>query len=104
MKKLVTHHGKFNADDVFASIGMETVKKFTKQEIADFLKALDDTDRFGMVLRAKGMVASAEGDSWIHFDYVPEEAEIRDGGADITGKIVVIGHEVKEDEIRKILQ
>ena len=96
------HHHHHHADEVFQSIGMETIRKFTKEEIASKLAALEDEDTYGLILRAKGMVANAEADTWIHFDYVPEETEIRDGHADVTGKIVVIGANVKEDAVRAL--
>ena len=76
---------------------METSKKFTKEGIQAALKALD-TEQYGMILRAKGIL-SAEDGSWIHFDYVPEEADIRTGGADITGKLCVIGSKLDEAAI-----
>ena len=76
---------------------METSKKFTKEGIQAALKALD-TEQYGMILRAKGIL-SAEDGSWIHFDYVPEEADIRTGGADITGKLCVIGSKLDEKAI-----
>ena len=81
---------------------METIRKFTKDEIHEKLNALADENRFGMVLRAKGMVASSEGGDWIHFDYVPEEMDVRTGCADVTGKIVVIGAGVKEDAVKEL--
>ncbi|MCI6731100.1 MAG: GTP-binding protein [Lachnospiraceae bacterium] len=96
------HHHHHHADEVFASIGMETIRKFTKDEIHEKLNALADENRFGMVLRAKGMVASSEGGDWIHFDYVPEEMDVRTGCADVTGKIVVIGAGVKEDAVKEL--
>ena len=95
-------HHHHHADEVFSSIGMETVRKYTKADVERMLQELSDTDRYGMILRAKGMVASSEGEAWIHFDYVPEEMEIRTGSADITGKIVVIGSGVKEEAIRAL--
>ena len=76
---------------------METSKKFTKEAVQAALKALD-TEQYGMILRAKGIL-SAEDGSWIHFDYVPEEADIRTGGADITGKLCVIGSKLDEAAI-----
>ena len=79
---------------------METSKKFTKEGIQAALKALD-TEQYGMILRAKGIL-SAEDGSWIHFDYVPEEADIRTGGADITGKLCVIGSKLDEAAIAKL--
>ncbi|MDY2628603.1 MAG: CobW family GTP-binding protein [Lachnospiraceae bacterium] len=96
------HHHHHHADEVFASIGMETIKKYTQADIAMKLNELADEEKYGMILRAKGMVASSEGEEWIHFDYVPEEMEVRAGAADITGKIVVIGSGVKEDAVKKL--
>ena len=79
---------------------METSKKFTKEAVQAALKALD-TEQYGMILRAKGIL-SAEDGSWIHFDYIPEEADIRTGGADITGKLCVIGSKLDEAAIAKL--
>ncbi|MBR4914480.1 MAG: GTP-binding protein [Clostridiales bacterium] len=95
------HHHHHHADEVFDSIGFETSKKFTKAQIEDALKALDDTEKYGMILRSKGIVAGEDG-SWIHFDFVPEEAEVRTGASDVTGKIVVIGSEVKKDAVKEL--
>ena len=83
------HHHGHDADEVFTSWGMETAEKFTETDVEDCLDELQ-TGRFGMVLRAKGMLPAAEG-AWIHFDYVPGEKEIRRGAADVTGKLCVIG-------------
>ena len=85
---------------MFTSWGVETSKKFTKEGIQAALKALD-TEQYGMILRAKGIL-SAEDGSWIHFDYVPEEADIRTGGADITGKLCVIGSKLDEAAIAQL--
>ena len=93
------HEGHHHADEVFTSVGIETTKKFTEQEIADILKRLDNSEEFGTILRAKGIVAATEGD-WIHFDHVPEEYEVRRGSADVIGKICVIGSKINEDQIR----
>ena len=95
------HHHDHHADEVFDSIGFETSKKFTKAQIEDALKALDDTEKYGMILRSKGIVAAEDG-SWIHFDFVPEEVEVRTGASDVTGKIVVIGAEVKKDAVKEL--
>ena len=94
------HHHHHHADEVFTSWGVETSKKFTKEAVQAALKALD-TEQYGMILRAKGIL-SAEDGSWIHFDYVPEEADIRTGGADITGKLCVIGSKLDEAAIAKL--
>ena len=95
------HHHDHHADEVFDSIGFETSKKFTKAQIEDALKALDDTEKYGMILRSKGIVAGEDG-SWIHFDFVPEEVEVRTGTSDVTGKIVVIGSGVKKDAVKEL--
>ena len=94
------HHHHHHADEVFTSWGVETSKKFTKEAVQAALKALD-TEQYGMILRAKGIL-SAEDGSWIHFDYVPEEADIRTGGADITGKLCVIGSKLDEAAIAQL--
>ena len=91
------HHHHHHADEVFTSWGVETSKKFEKNAIEAALKALD-TEKYGMILRAKGILPAADG-SWIHFDYVPEEASIRTGSADITGKLCVIGSKLDEKAI-----
>ena len=88
------HHHDHHADEVFTSWGVETVKKFEKSAVEAALKELD-TGKYGMVLRAKGILPAADG-SWIHFDYVPEEYDVRTGSADITGKLCVIGSKLDE--------
>ncbi len=92
------HHHGHDADEVFVSWGEETPKKYTKAQIEEILEELD-TGIHGAVLRAKGYVPNAEGESWIHFDMVPGEIEIRDGAADYTGRICVIGSGLKENEL-----
>ena len=77
------------------------MKKFTKEKIEAILEAFDEGDDYGMVLRAKGIVAG-EGDSWIHFDYVPGEADVRDGSAGIIGRLCVIGAGIKEEKIKEL--
>ena len=89
------HHHGHDADEIFQSWGMETPGKYTKEEIEAILAKLEDSDAYGIVLRSKGMVPTAEG-TWIHFDYVPEETEVRTGAAEVTGKICVIGSGLKE--------
>ena len=88
------HHHHHHADEVFTAWGVETAKKFTKGTIEAALASLD-SGRYGFVLRAKGIVPAEDG-TWIHFDYVPEEQDIRTGGAAITGKLCVIGSELDE--------
>ena len=95
------HHGHHHADDVFASVGIETSSKFTKDQIKACLDALEDEDKYGMILRAKGMVPT-DGEGFIHFDHVPGESDIRDGSAETTGKICVIGSKINEDAIRAL--
>ena len=95
------HHGHHHADDVFTSWGMETAAVYEKSQIEDILEELDREKEYGIVLRAKGMVPAADG-SWIHFDYVPGEAEVRTGAPDVTGKFCVIGSELKEDALKKL--
>ena len=96
------HHHGHDADEVFISWGEETHKKYTKAEIERCLKALEDTEKYGIVLRAKGYVASAEGERWIHFDYVPGEPDIRDGCAMVTGRICVIGSRLNEMAVAEL--
>ena len=91
------HHHHHHADEVFTSWGVETTKKFDKATVEAALKALD-TEKYGMILRAKGILPAQDG-TWIHFDYVPEEANIRTGSADITGKLCVIGSKLDEAAI-----
>ena len=93
-------HGHHHADEVFTSWGMETPDKYTKEELQNMLDALEDKEKYGFILRAKGMLPSENG--FIHFDYVPCESEIRDGSAEYTGKICVIGSELKEDALKEL--
>ena len=94
------HHHHHHADEVFTSWGVETSKKFDKATVEAALKALD-TEKYGMILRAKGILPAVDG-TWIHFDYVPEEANIRTGSADITGKLCVIGSKLDETGIQQL--
>ena len=95
------HHHHHHADEVFTSWGQETVKTFTKEQIEDILKKLSEDTAYGMVLRAKGMVAGADG-QWIYFDMVPEEYEVRDGAPEFTGRICVIGSKLAEDKLAEL--
>ncbi len=97
------HHHDHAAHDVFVSWGMETPLKYTKEEIEKMLGELEDEERFGIVLRTKGVVPSADG-SWIEFDYVPGEADVRTGSADVTGKFCVIGSKLKEENLEKLFR
>jgi len=94
------HHGHHHADEVFTSWGKETPSSYTREQIENILTALDSGE-YGMILRAKGMVPSADG-TWIYFDYVPEERDVREGKADVTGKLCVIGANIKEDKLEEL--
>ena len=94
------HHHHHHADEVFTSWGRETIKSYTRDEITNILETLSKDDSYGVVLRAKGMV---QGDNeWIYFDMVPEECEIRDGAADYTGRLCVIGSKLNEEKIAEL--
>ena len=97
------HHHGHDADEIFQSWGMETPAKYSEEEIKQILAKLDDSDTYGIVLRSKGMVPDGQG-HWIHFDYVPEETEVRFGAADVTGKICVIGSGLKEDALADLFR
>ncbi|MDD6022807.1 MAG: GTP-binding protein [Oscillospiraceae bacterium] len=92
------HHHHHHADEVFTSWGMETPKKFTAEKIAQCLAALEDQETYGMILRAKGIVAGEDG-QWVHFDYVPGEPDIRTGSAGVIGRLCVIGSKINEAAI-----
>lgn len=95
------HHGHHHADEVFTSWGMETAAVYERSQIEEIMEELDREKEYGIVLRAKGMVPTADG-SFIHFDYVPGEVEVRTGAADVTGKFCVIGSELKEDALEAL--
>ena len=95
------HHHHHHADDVFESFGKETPKTFERSTIEEALKKLDETDDYGIILRSKGMLPSTDG-TWIYFDFVDGDYEIRSGQPDVTGRIVVIGSELKEDKIEEL--
>ena len=95
------HDGDHDADEVFTSWGRETARKFSQSELESILTALEDEEKFGAVLRCKGIVPASDGD-WLHFDYVPGEKSIRRGSPDITGRLVVIGAELKEDALSSL--
>ncbi|MBE5826024.1 MAG: cobalamin biosynthesis protein CobW [Butyrivibrio sp.] len=97
------HDHHHDADDIFMSWGMETPLKYTKDEIEGMLGKLEDEETYGIVLRTKGVVPSTDG-GWIEFDYVPGEAEVRDGAADVTGKFCVIGSELNEANLQKLFR
>ena len=95
------HDHDHHADEVFTSWGVETPKKFTEAELRDILAELEDANRFGTILRAKGFLDTADGE-WIYFDYVPGEVDIRRGGAAVTGRLCVIGSKINEQAIKEL--
>lgn len=95
------HHHHHHADEVFTSWGKETAHKYTEEELDFLVKALSETDSYGTILRSKGIVPMTDG-TWKQFDLVPEEYEVRDGQADYTGRVCVIGTDLKEDELLKL--
>ena len=95
------HHHHHHADDVFTSWGKETAHKYTEEELDLILKALSETDGYGTILRSKGIIAMEDG-TWRQFDLVPEEYETRECQADYTGRICVIGTDLKEEDLMKL--
>ena len=95
------HHHHHHADEVFASWGSETPKKFSQEELKKILAALDDGEKYGMILRAKGMVDASDG-QWLYFDYVPGEADIRRGEPIVTGRFCVIGSKINESALKEL--
>ena len=95
------HHHHHHADEIFASWGMETPKKFTEAQLREILDQLGDAVQFGIVLRAKGIVDASDGD-WLYFDYVPGEIEIRRGAAAVTGRFCVIGSHIRQDALKEL--
>ncbi len=96
------HKHHHHADEVFTSWGVETTRKFTKEEIINALEQLQKDEKYGVILRAKGIVAG-EG-KWLHFDYVPEEPEVREGGAGVTGRLCVIGCNLDENALKNLFK
>ena len=95
------HEGHHHADEVFTSWGRETIHSYTKEQISDILRTLEEDGSYGNVLRAKGMVPGADGE-WIYFDMVPEEHEVRAGAPEYTGRICVIGAELAEEKLAEL--
>ena len=95
------HHHHHDADEVFTSWGVETPRKFSEKALQDILDQLDDSNACGTILRAKGIVPAEDG-SWIHFDYTPGEKDIRHGTAGVTGRLCVIGSDIKEDHLKEL--
>ena len=94
-------HHHHHADEVFTSWGRETIKKYTKENLEKMLGALSASDEYGIILRAKGMLPAEDG-TWIYFDMVPEETEIREGAPEYTGRLCVIGSKLKEDKLAEL--
>lgn len=94
-------HGHHHADEVFTSWGRETIHTYTKEQISDILKSLEEDGSYGNILRAKGMVAGTDSE-WIYFDMVPGEHEVRTGAPEYTGRICVIGAEIKEEKLAEL--
>ncbi|MEE1114707.1 MAG: CobW family GTP-binding protein [Eubacterium sp.] len=97
------HHHGHDADEVFTSWGRETIRKYTVEEINAILEALSADNTYGIILRAKGMVPAEDG-TWIYFDMVPEEADVRSGDPEYTGRLCVIGSELKEDKLEELFK
>ena len=97
------HHHHHHADEVFTSWGMETAKTYTAEEIQTALEQLEDAEKYGMILRAKGIVSGADG-KWIHFDYVPGTPDVRTGSASTTGRLCVIGSHIQEDALAALFR
>ena len=95
------HHHHHHADDIFASWGFETPAAYTKAELEHILEELEDEKKYGSILRAKGMVPAGDG-TWLNFDYVPGESNVRAGAAEVTGKICVIGAQLNEDNLKTL--
>lgn len=96
------HHHDHDADEVFTSWGRETPRKYSREELQEALAALSMTEDYGFILRAKGMVPCDDDKTWLHFDLVPQEFQIREGAADYTGRLCVIGSDLKEAELEKL--
>ncbi len=94
-------HHHHHADEVFTSWGRETIKKFTREGLEKMLESLSASDEYGVILRAKGMLPAEDG-TWIYFDMVPEETEIREGSPEYTGRLCVIGSKLKEDKLAEL--
>ena len=97
------HEHHHHADEVFSSIGVETTKVYSTEKLKTILESLNDTEKYGMVIRAKGIVESKDKE-WIYFDYIPHEADIRYGSPSIIGKLCIIGSKINEAEIKKLFE
>ncbi|MCQ2498307.1 MAG: GTP-binding protein, partial [Lachnospiraceae bacterium] len=94
-------HHHHHADEIFTSWGLETADAYSKSEIENILNALGNEEEYGIVLRAKGMVPDVDG-GWIHFDFVPEEINVRSGKSSVTGKFCVIGSNINEEKLEAL--
>ncbi len=97
------HHGHHHADEVFTSWGRETIKKYTKEKLEKILDTLSESEEYGIILRAKGMLPCEDG-TWIYFDMVPEETEIRSGAPEYTGRLCVIGSKLNEEKLTGLFE
>ena len=97
------HHHHHHADEIFTSWGRETARKFSEEELRGILAKLDDQEKYGMILRAKGIVDAVDGE-WIYFDYVPGEIDVRRGSPAVTGRFCVIGSKMNEDALKELFQ
>ena len=95
------HEGHHHADEVFTSWGVETAHKYTAEELQQILEELSGSEKYGIILRAKGIVPDTDG-NWMQFDFVPEEYEVRDGSPDYTGRFCVIGSELNEEALKEL--
>ena len=96
------HHHDHDADEVFTSWGCETPRKYSREDLQDALSALAMGEDYGVILRAKGILPCDDGQTWLHFDLVPGEFQIREGAADYTGRLCVIGSDLKEEQLEKL--
>ena len=95
------HHHHHHADEIFTSWGRETARKFSEEELRGILAKLDDQEKYGMILRAKGIVDAVDGE-WIYFDYVPGEIDVRRGSPAVTGRFCVIGSKMNENALKEL--
>ena len=89
---------------MFSNWGVETARKYTAAEVEEILEEIQDEEKYGMILRAKGILPCAEGQSWIHFDYVPGEPDVRSGGAMVMGRLCVIGSKLNEAALKELFK
>ncbi len=97
-------HHHHHADEVFSNWGVESAKKFTEEKLANILEEIQDEGKYGMILRAKGIVPDSENREWLHFDYVPGEYDIRHGSAAVTGRLCVIGSSLNEEALKELFE